>query len=136
MAAMWTVKDANGELLAHFMGASPLEVCAVRRFPSPRFHLLSRAVRAGAEANLATRRLVDCPLKGRAQLAAPKLCDRDASYKAMNSQPIAPWHAVRKGRRPMWTSVRDGLGEIVWLATLVAALSIPSVALAVMLVRP
>jgi hypothetical protein len=26
MAAMWTVKDANGELLAHFMGASLLEV--------------------------------------------------------------------------------------------------------------
>jgi hypothetical protein len=36
----------------------------------------------------------------------------------------------------MWTSVRDRLGEIVWLATLVAALSIPSVVLAVMLVQP
>ena len=35
----------------------------------------------------------------------------------------------------MWTSVRDELGEIVWLATLVAALSIASLALAVMLVQ-
>ena len=26
MAAAWTVRDGNGELLAHFVGASPLEV--------------------------------------------------------------------------------------------------------------
>jgi hypothetical protein len=110
---------------------------AVRKKSTDGFFLDRGCASTGTSISGADRReAVDCPLKGRAQLAAPKLRDRDASYKAMNSQPIAPWHAVSKGRRPMWTSVRDGLGEIVWLATLVAALSIPSVALAVMLVQP
>jgi len=35
MSAAWTVRDGNGELLAHFAGASPLEV--VRRIVPGRY---------------------------------------------------------------------------------------------------
>ena len=60
--------------------------------------------------------------------------DRYAS-KLMGSQLMINRMLVNVGRSQVWSSLRDELREIVWLASIVGGLSIMGVALAVILAQ-